>query len=146
LMMAAQAEAKKEKDKVVEVEKQKTTKSFGSGFKKGFFGGSSSSSSSSGGSKDGTKKVTSSTTKATATAAPVATSTAAKPASTTSKVAVDIPTITKKANDLVLDEVQDAMKEDENPMLKQLKQGGMFLLPVLFKKCRNLTIVCLQSG
>jgi hypothetical protein len=78
LMMAEQAEAKNGKDHLVEAEKQKTTKSFGSEFKKLFFGGSSRSSSS-GGSKDGAKKVTSSATKATATstAAPATTSTAA---------------------------------------------------------------------
>lgn len=38
LMMAAQADAAKEKKVEVEEKKEKTTKSFGSGFKKGFLG------------------------------------------------------------------------------------------------------------
>jgi hypothetical protein len=106
MMMAAQAEAKKEKEKVVEVEKEKTTKSFGSGFKKGFFGGDS-------------KPKAAADTKS----AIPSSSSASVNKSSTATAREEMPTISKKSTDLVIDEVQSAMK-DENPMLKQLKQGG----------------------
>ena len=104
------AEAKKEKDATIEVEKKKTTKTFGIGFKKGFFGGESKP-------------------KTTQTSQSVASSSSLADNRTSNAVAV--PTISKKveapgtkAAALVLDEVQEAMKADENPMLQQLKGGG----------------------
>ena len=131
MMMAAQAEAKKEKEVEVEVQKKKTTKSFGDGFKKGFFGSEPKPKSKT------TSTATSATTPTTAAANGVtktATTSSPSPASSSSS---SIPTISKpkahvssasssstSAATLVLDEVQEAMREDENPMVKQLKQGG----------------------
>ena len=110
LMMAAQAEAKKEKDVAIEVEKKKTTKTFGSGFKKGFFGGES---------------------KAKVAKPQQSGAGLSSTSSTPQNNQAPIVTITKKAEapavksaTLVLDEVQEAMKADENPMLQQLKGGG----------------------
>lgn len=110
MMMAAQADAKKEKDIKIDVEEKKTAKDFGKGFKKGFFGGSSS------------KKEK-----------PKETKTTQVISSTTSNSTSSIPTITRKANikepsiaDKVRDDVQKAMQEEaesSNPMLAEIKKG-----------------------
>jgi hypothetical protein len=114
MMMAAQADAKKEKDVKIAVEEKKSAKDFGKGFKKGFFGGSSS------------KKEKPKETKT----LPVSTSSTS---SATSNSVSSIPTITKKVNskepsvlDKARDDVQKAMQEEaenSNPMLAEIKKG-----------------------
>jgi len=125
LMMEEQKAAKREKEKLQEKERAKMSKDIGSGFKKGFFGG---------GSKP-TKKPPS------ASAAPAA---ATKPATKSAK-ADEIVTLSKpKANanivnngaagdkkdtsGLVMEDVQEAMRADENPVLQDLKKGGRHCL------------------
>ena len=121
LMMQAQAEAKKEKDANVVKEEKKETKTFGSGFKKGFFGGNSS---------DNKSTTSTATTKATAT-------------STTKTDNEIIPTIVKKKEEkksLVFNEVQKAMNDDDNPTLKQLRQGE-WVTPDLMSVFQNNAII-----
>jgi hypothetical protein len=105
LMMAAQAEAKKEKVVEAKAEEVKTTKSFGGGFKKGFLGG--------GASKPSKESKVSSSSSATINSA--------------SKES--IPTIKKNptaaAPSSITKDVQDAMANDTNPMLQKLQQGGI---------------------
>lgn len=58
MMMAAQQEAKKEKDAIVKLEKEKQNKGFGGGFKKGFLSsGTTSNPKSQSEPKKGTKKI-----------------------------------------------------------------------------------------
>lgn len=109
LMMAAQAEAKKDKKVEDDILQKKSTKTFGNGFKKGFLGATS----------DNPNKVKKETKNKAASAT--------APKSTTDTVN-DIPTISKsnskkEKSPFVIPEVQDALKE-ENPMLQQLKAGG----------------------
>ena len=123
LMMAAHKEAKVEKEVKTIEEQNKTTKTFGTGFKKGFFGGSSGTTKTPATSKPSSKG---GNTGVTATASAVQTNN-------------DIPTIVKpNKNSLqnknggldkdsvtatMAEEVKRAMSEDESPVLKQLKQG-----------------------
>lgn len=110
MMMAAQLEAKKADDEVKQKEREKQSKSFGGGFKKGFFGSSSS--------KPVQKK-----------AVPSA-QTASKKNESVPPIPPyhgdsDIPTIARKtANSLVIDEVQEAMSEETHPLLAKVKKGG----------------------
>jgi hypothetical protein len=100
LMMAAQAEARKEAQQAAKAEEVKTTKTFGSGFKKGFLGG---------GSKDAK---------------------AAKPASKSSEKQGtpqgDVPIIRRTAPEpsAFAADVQKAMEDSKSPVLKKLEQGG----------------------
>lgn len=110
LMMAAQKEAadavNKEK---VEKEKVDSSKAFSSssGFKKGFFGGG-----------EKKKKSTATTTTSTSTKRDdgIIDVTAKKGQATKDKK--------QTHSSLVMDEVQQAMRDDEHPMLKQLKSNG----------------------
>ena len=124
MMMAAHKEAKVEKEVKTTEEQNKTTKTFGTGFKKGFFGGSSG------------------TTKTTTTSKPSSKNTNIGVSATSTAVQTnnDIPTIVKPNKNSLLnknggldkdnsvtatmaEEVKRAMSEDESPVLKQLKQG-----------------------
>ena len=122
LMMAAQSEAKKADDVVKQKVREKQSKKFGGGFKKGFFGNDTKptkKSSEALSSQPHTNKVASSS----------ATASSAPPSSGTS--AGDIPTVVPhqdKKNSLVMDEVQEAMRGDANPLLEKVKQGGLCLL------------------
>lgn len=102
MMMAAQREAKaeKEKDKAIE-QTVASTKPLGGGFKKGFFGGG-------GGGGNSSKKASE-----------------LKKISSADVVEVK-KQADKKSNPLVFDDVQKAMEEDQHPLLKQLKQNGNF--------------------
>jgi len=121
LMMEAQKDAQKEKIIVQEKEKAKITKEIGGGFKKGFLGG--------GGGKKAVK------------AKPDAKSSTTSTNKLTSKSDDDIVTlnkpkassnIAKKNEGLVLDEVQNVMKEEEKNMVNQLKQGGWLVYNCLY--------------
>jgi hypothetical protein len=113
MMMAAQLEAKNADDAVKERERDKQSKAFGGGFKKGFFGGGSSS-------KSAHKKAASSSNS-------ITTKKEVAPPIPPSSTEAAIPTITKKAaNSLVMDDVQQAMREEANPLLEKVKQGGAF--------------------
>lgn len=119
LMMQAQAEAKREKEDAEVKEEKKASKTFGSGFKKGFFGGKS---------NDNKSDSTTTVTKAT---------------NTTKTDNETIPTIVKKKEDkkpLVFDEVQKAMQDDDNPTLKQLRQGE-WVTPDLMNVFQNNAII-----
>ena len=124
MMMAAQLEAKRANDAAKEKERAKQAKKFGGGFKKGFFGGDS----------KPTKKKSTTSVSATqrGTDSSKKSSVPAIPPPSSSKS--DIPTIAKKetANSLVMDDVQEAMKED-NPLLNKIKEGGK--LPFYFIVC-----------
>ena len=110
MMMAAQREAKAEKDKDKVVEETKaSTKPLGGGFKKGFFGG--------GGSSKPKAKVASSSTATTSSA----TSSAGKPEVVEIKKTA---ATSAKSNPLVFEDVQKAMDEDTHPLLKQLQSNG----------------------
>ena len=119
MMMAAHKEAKIEKEVKTTEEEIKTTKTFGTGFKKGFFGGSSGNTKTTATSKPSASKVAN--TGVSATTAAVQTNN-------------DIPTIVKPNKNAqqnknegvaatMAEEVKRAMSEDESPVLKQLKQG-----------------------
>lgn len=129
LMMEAQREAQKAKSAVSESEVVKEKKSFGGGFKKGFFGGSTVPSSKHSNSSTNTTN----------------TSSSSHPEFTNS----DIPTITKKSGSTVnsnkvsakiVEEVQEALKEDENPMLAKLKTGD-WVTPDLVQQFQSNPIV-----
>jgi hypothetical protein len=111
LMMAAHQEAKVEKEASKAEEVKKTTKTFGSGFKKGFFGGGGGKSSSTGSNNKATQ------------AAPVA-----KPGRSGGVETVPVvkknPNPTDSTTTRITEEVQRAMKEEESPLLGQLRQGG----------------------
>ena len=106
LMMAAQAEAKREAQQVAKAEEVKATKSFGSGFKKGFLGGGS-----------GTGK----TAQAAAKSSSAVTSKGAEKQG-------DIPIIRKTTQETSAfsSDVQKAMEENKSPVLKKLEQGGKY--------------------
>jgi hypothetical protein len=112
LMMQAQAQAKKEQEQQVDKE---IKQSFTTGFKKGFLDTSSN------------PKVLS----------PASVTSKPKPAGKSVDKAKDvkaeslattsgesIPTITKKKDTLLIDEVQTNIKADESPILQQLQGGG----------------------
>jgi hypothetical protein len=111
LMLAAQQEAKQASDAIKTVERVKESKKFGGGFKKGFLSGSSS------GSGSSSSKISKTT----------------KPNHEEKKDSQPqnaIPTIKGQPQQqqqqqagLVLDDVQEAMKEESNPLLQQIKQG-----------------------
>lgn len=118
LMMEAQKAAQQSNIKEMEIKNAKDSKKIGGGFKKGFFGASSSNSS------KPTKKADNNNNQVAA---------AAKPSPNNNN---DIPTITKNTAALglngksggvkgskIVEEVQQALKEDENPMLAKLKSG-----------------------
>lgn len=116
LMMEAQKEAQKEKAIVQEKEKAKITKEIGGGFKKGFLGG-------------GNKKTAKA--KPAVQCTPSAPSTASNNSTKSNNddiITISKPkangNISKKNEGLVLDEVQNVMKEEEKNMVNQLKQGG----------------------
>jgi len=117
MMMAAQREAKleKEKEKATE-EAQASVKPLGGGFKKGFFGG--------GASKPKAKPTTTSTTTSASTTGTAPAKTASTPVAKPDVVEVKKSTTTLKSNPLVFDEVQKAMDEDTHPLLKQLQSNG----------------------
>lgn len=114
MMMAAQREAKAEKDKDKALEETKASaKPLGGGFKKGFFGG--------GASSKPKTKLTSTTT-------PTPISSVSKPEvveikKTAATAAKSIP--------FVFEEVQKAMEEDTHPLLKQLQSNGKISSPLL---------------
>ena len=119
LMMQAQREAQASKDKAKYEEEKRATKTFAGGFKKGFFGSNSSSNT------DKKKTKVSSSSSSSPPPPPSAPSTSSSSS---------IPTIEKKSKaanggegnknrNLMMEEVQEAMKQDTNPMLAQLKQG-----------------------
>lgn len=93
-MMAAQQEAKRALDSVKQEERKKASGSFGNGFKKGFLSSSK------------PKKSESSSPKT----------------ETPTTIRAHIPKST--ASNFVIKEVQDAMVEEPNPVLNQLKTGG----------------------
>lgn len=113
MMMAAQAEARKEKEKEQSTLTKKSVKTFGEGFKKGFF------------STKPAKDLKSSPSNSSIVKVNHANSSVEE----SSKVDF-IPTISKSATQgkkaFVLDEVQSAMKEEEHPALRQVKQGGTY--------------------
>ena len=109
LMIEEQNLAKAEKEKLRVETAKKTTKEIGGGFKKGFFG-------SSGPKPAKLEKV------------PVEITNKGKDDGVVniSKPAANANNLTKaKDNSLIINEVQQALKEDENPLLNQLKQGGI---------------------
>jgi hypothetical protein len=117
LMFAAQQEAKQASDAIKTVERAKESKKFGGGFKKGFLGGS----------KKVSTKPPSEETKPTLESDPSA-----------------IPTIKGQTqHPLVINDVQDAMKEESNPFLQQIKQGE-WATPELIDQLRDNPI--LASG
>ena len=117
LMMAAQSSAKKAKGQEEAVAAQKETKTFANGFKKGFFGSKPSSTTTNSSSSQNKTLTTANT------------NTVDVKSQTNKSLDESIPTIKKLTKDssLVLDEVQNSLKEDENPMLKQLKTGGSLI-------------------
>lgn len=112
-MMAAQAKAKKEMEIQTQTELQQSTKAFANGFKKGFFNQSTSKPS-----KSKNINEQSNNTKS------------EKSIDKNDIKSNNIPTVkpivdqSKGKSSLVLNEVQQAMKDDDNPMLQQLRQGG----------------------
>mmetsp|Transcript_19551 Transcript_19551/g.28124 ORF Transcript_19551/g.28124 Transcript_19551/m.28124 type:complete len:297 (+) Transcript_19551:228-1118(+) len=110
MMMAAQLEAKKKDDECKRVEREKDAKTgFAGGFKKGFLGS---------GSSKSTKKGKT----------PVSSASSAPPLPSPSSGKEEMPTIKPSAENsgsgsLVMDDVQQAMKEDTNPLLQKIKQG-----------------------
>lgn len=126
-MMAAQLEAKKEKDVNDNISTTKEVKSFGGGFKKGFFGGS--------------PKTPSTTTNNSIKPILKTQSITKEPI----KINQSIPTITKnkskvKPKEHVFEEVQEALREDENPLMAKLK-GGEWMTPNLMEQFKTNPII-----
>jgi hypothetical protein len=128
LMMEEQKAAKAAKEKLQEKERAKMSKEIGSGFKKGFFGGS-----------KATKKESSATTTATKNTASKKDKeeliTLSKPKANANIVNNSGGSKTKENPGLVMDEVQEAMKADDNPMMQGLKKGGVSTLSTV---CRHV--------
>lgn len=133
-MMAAQQQAKKKEDKEkAQKSAKEEKKKLGDGFKKGFLGGSS------GGSKNNkNSKGNDSKTRKQLNSAQVSSGNSVTAAKKDDKE--DIPTLSAKSSNkgLVLDDVQKALKEEEdgNPLLKQL-QGGEWANDDLMSKLQK---------
>lgn len=111
MMLAAHQEAKQASDQIKTQERVKEAKKFGGGFKKGFLGGGGSSE------KKGTKK--------SSPQASTPSNSSSSSSSSNQQQPSDIPTITSQQSQssLVINDVQEAMKEESNPLLQQIKQG-----------------------
>lgn len=122
LMMEAQKEAKKEKDKAKAKEDAKVSKEIGSGFKKGFFSSKSVKKTPSG--SDGLSAGGKTASRATHSAASGTTAKKDENLITLTKPKPNANIANKGSNDsLVMKDVQEAMKADENPMLQDLRKG-----------------------
>ena len=137
LMMEAHSVAKTEKEVTKSKEAEKTTKEIGGGFKKGFF--------SSGKKATNKSKHTATTGKNTATTG----KNASDGDGDGGLIHVNKPGVNtnitnnnnsgQKESKLVMKEVQQAMSDDVNPMLKQLQQGGVCCVCFL---CNYVRYMC----
>mmetsp|Transcript_9478 Transcript_9478/g.9537 ORF Transcript_9478/g.9537 Transcript_9478/m.9537 type:complete len:352 (-) Transcript_9478:26-1081(-) len=128
MMMAAHAEARKEKESLKSKEIKKATKEFGGGFKKGFFG------------KEviNTKEKSSKNSNTKSSAANKESNTIK--AENTRNIEDDIPTVRtdpKASSSLVFDDVQKAMS---NTTLEKLRQGD-WMTPDLLEAFQNNPII-----
>ena len=111
LMLAAHQEAKQTSEVLKAKERIQESKKFGGGFKKGFLGGASGGGAGGGGAK-GTNSEKKKSSK-----------------SSSQSSSEEIPTIKPSpsaavtSSPLVMSDVQEAMKEESNPLLKQIQQG-----------------------
>jgi hypothetical protein len=117
LMMKTQAEAQREKDMIQE-QNNEDKDTIGKGFKKGFL-------------SNGFKNKTTTTTTTTTTTKTITQNkskqneTLKNSDSSEESPIITISANTNKSSNLIINEVQKALAEEENPLLKQLKQGGI---------------------